>query len=503
MWKTTVLMLLYFCAIAIAGHADDGSLAALARGGTFTTHRESSSHEELNRNGDARSIAPGETLVLGELEGPGEITHMWCTVGSYDMFYPRALVLRFYWDGSDTPAVEVPLGDFFAVGHGALANVTSAPVSVTSEGRARNCFWVMPFKKSAKVTVTNESSEIETDSFYYYLDWRKYKTLPEDSLYFHAQYRQATPATPGDYTILKTTGRGHYVGTVQSVHMMDTGWFGEGDDRFYIDGEATPSLRGTGTEDYYSDAWGFRQFCEPMYGVPLWEGYFIGDRVTAYRWHLDSPVAFTKSLKLTIEHKGSIFTDQARQLGSFVERPDWISTVAYWYADSPAGDNPAMAPLSERVPPYRVINPDTLNARATPKQLMMKDSGGVMYLPGKPDASIEFDFTVDEPGRYRIDAVMFYAFMGGVYQPFVDGTPIGGEIDFCREGQDPVWTRFDVHDLDAGTHTLRFEGHGMSPNARTLAPKSYGLGLARLVLLRLQDMAGYQEAQKAELNLKK
>jgi hypothetical protein len=131
--------------------------------------------------------------------------------------------------------------------------------------------------------------------------------------------------------------------------------------------------------------------------------------------------------------------------------------------------------------------------------MMLKEDGGVNYLPGKPDASIEFDFTIDEPGRYRIDAVMFYGFMGGVYQPFVDGKPVGPVIDFCREGQDPIWTRFDVHDLDKGTHTLSFASRGPSPNVRTLAPKSNGLSLARLVLLRLDDMAGYQEALKTRL----
>lgn len=478
-------------------------LEGLTRLGGFTTHRESSSNTDLHRNGDARSIAPGETLVLGELAGPGEITHIWCTVGSEDVFYSQALVLRMYWDGAETPAVEAPLGDFFAVGHGAHADVNSGPVSVNSNGRARNCFWPMPFQKSARVTVTNESPRYPTDSFYFYLDWRQYEKPMRDAVYFHAQYRQATPAATGDYRILETQGRGFYIGTVQSVHMMETGWFGEGDDRFYIDGEETPSLRGTGTEDYYSDAWGFREFCRPLYGVPLWDGYFVGDRVTAYRWHLDSPVAFKKSLRVAIEHKGSIFTDQTQFLGQFIERADWVSTVAFWYLDAPGHRTTEPWPaLGRRLPPYLVVNADTLSHRATPAQMIMKDSGGVNYLPGRPDAAIEFDVVIDKPGRYRIDAVMLYGFMGGVYQPFLDGTAIGGPIDFCREGQDPIWTRLDVHDLKTGTHTLRFEGRGHSPNERSLAPKSCGLGLARLILLRLDDMPGYREAQNAELQKK-
>jgi hypothetical protein len=195
----------------------------------------------------------------------------------------------------------------------------------------------MPFRKSAKVTLTNEATDYGKVSFYYYLDWEKLPELPPEVLYFHARYRQAMPAQPGDYTILETHGTGHYVGTVYSAQQVKTGWFGEGDDRFYIDGEQVPSLRGTGTEDYFNDAWGFRQFATPFYGVSLWEGVFPGDRVTAYRWHVTDPVRFRKSLKVAIEHKGSIFTDAGVQVASSDERPDWLSSVALWY-QTPALD---------------------------------------------------------------------------------------------------------------------------------------------------------------------
>lgn len=500
--RTTGMQLWSAIGVAIAigvwwGTAQAQSLLNdLARDGHVTTHRESSSAADLNKNGDARSIAPGETLVLGELEGPGTITHIWCTVGSVDPFYPRGLVVRMYWDGAKEPSVEAPLGDFFGVGHGALADFESIPIAVSSNGRARNCYWPMPFKRSAKITVTNESKEFRTDSFYYYLDWEKRDASTDDLLYFHARYRQAMPAKPGDYTILETEGRGKYVGTMYSVQMMETGWFGEGDDRFYIDGEEKPSLRGTGTEDYFSDAWGFRQFDAPLYGVPLWEGYFPGDRASAYRWHLDSPVAFSKSLKVTIEHKGSIFTDRAAFLGQFIERPDWVSSVAFWYQDTPVARGEAMAPLEKRLPPYRVLNGADLEYRAEPAQMITKSDGGVTYIPGRTDAAIEFDFDVENSGRYRLDAFMTYGIMSGVYQALLDGEPIGSPINFCQTGQDILPTRLDVHDLDAGAHTLRFEGRGAPPNKRSLAPGFYGLGFYRLILLRLEDMAGYHEALK-------
>ncbi|MCX5758431.1 MAG: DUF2961 domain-containing protein, partial [Candidatus Hydrogenedentes bacterium] len=221
-------------ATAMICTADGGGalLDAVTHTPDFTSRRESSSAPDLDKNGDSKSIGPGQTITLGELEGPGVITHFWCTVGMYDPFYGRSLVVRIYWDGLGKPSVEAPLGDFFGVGHGAWTSYTSLPVSVTSNGRARTCYWRMPFRKSARVTVTNESDTIECDSFYYYLDWQKRDSLPEDSAYFHAEYRQATPAEPGDYTILETTGAGQYVGTVYSVHQMDNGWFGEGDDRF-------------------------------------------------------------------------------------------------------------------------------------------------------------------------------------------------------------------------------------------------------------------------------
>ena len=488
-----------------AAYAGPGSdlLDSVTRLQQYTAHRESSAHPDLHKNGDARSIDKGQTLVLGELEGPGVISHIWCTIGSEDPFVGRSLVLRIYWDGAEKPSVEAPLGDFFGVGHGAMAEFTSLPVCVNSLGRARVCYWRMPFEKSAKVTVTNESEEYECDSFYYYLDWQKHESLPEPVTYFHAQYRQAMPAQPGDYTILETTGQGHYVGTVYSVHQMENGWFGEGDDRFYIDGEETPSLRGTGSEDYFNDAWGFRAFATPFYGVSLWEGYFAGDRVTAYRWHLADPVPFKKSLKVTIEHRGSIFTDQIAELGGFFERQDWISSVAFWYQTTPAAFDEKLPPAAERLPPYRVIRAETLPMRANPSMLIIKQGGSVLYFPQTPDASIEFDFEVEEKGHYRIDAAMAYAVMGSVYQAFLDGEPIGGPIDFFTDGLDILPTRLDLHVLEAGKHTLRFEGRGTSPRTRCMVKPlghyPHGCGLHYLMLLRLEDMEGFQEGLKKAL----
>lgn len=469
-----------------------GLFSALTRSSDAQSRRESSSNPDLNSNGDSREIKEGQTLVLADLTGPGAITHTWNTVASQDPFSGRSLVLRIYWDGLEKPSVEVPLGDFFGVGHGAIANFHSLPVSVSSYGRSRTCSWRMPFRQSAKITLTNEPRGFGDVEVYFYVDWEKLPNLPEDALYFHARYRQTFPATPGDYTILETKGRGHYVGTVYSVHQIQHGWFGEGDDRFYIDGEALPSLRGTGTEDYFNDAWGFRTFAASSHGVTVYEGPFAGDRVSAYRWHLADPVRFKTALKVSIEHRGSKVTDEGVQTSSSKERPDWISSAAFWYQTPPvAGDEP-LPPAAKRVAPYRVLPARNLTMRANPPARVTKEELGVLYAPAKPDAEIEFDFEVSEPGRYHVAAVLIESVFSSRYQPMLDDKPVGRELDLCNQGEDWTWYSFDLHDLTAGKHTLKFAGRGASPAHRTKALSAFGFGMNSLVLLRLEDMAGYK-----------
>ncbi len=472
-----------------------GGLEGLVRIGDAQSHRESSCNKNLQKNNDSRPIEPGETLVLGDLKGPGVITHLWCTVGTPNPFYPRDLVLRMYWEGSEKPSVEVPLGDFFATGYLVGAEVNSVPVAVSSNGRARNCYWRMPFRKAAKITVTNENTELRINSFYFHLDWESRKSLPKDLAYFHAQYRQAYPTTPGDYTVLETTGKGHYVGTVLSVLQTEIGWFGEGDDFFFIDGEELPSLRGTGTEDYFSDAWGFRAFTRPYYGVSVYDGSFPGDTITAYRWHIEDPVYFSKSLRLMMEHRGSVVSPQGEFLANFVERPDWYSTVAYWY-QNPIAFSSGIPTLAERRPPVRLIPAASLGVEAKPEKGLAKEKIGVGYLPGVPDATLDFAFEITETGTYQLRAFMPSTVVSGVYQAFLDGQPLRSLRDFNGEGDDPLWVSFDTHRLEKGTHHLRFEGRGLSPKDRSLAPKMYHIGMDYLSLMRLEDLKGYGEAQR-------
>ncbi len=297
-----------------------------------------SSYDRTAGNKDSLTVKAGETAILAEIKGAGAIHHIWVTI-SAEPFYGRKLVLRMFWDGEKTPSVEVPIGDFFGVGHGLNRNFSSIPIACSSEGRAKNCYWYMPFRQSALVTVTNEGTR-DVPAFYYYVDYREFDNLPPDTPSFHAQYRQEMPCEPGkNYVILDAAGRGHYVGCNLSVLERAMGWWGEGDDMIYIDGEDKPSLHGTGSEDYFSDAWGMRQDENPFYGCPLQEEDFqVGSKATVYRFHIPDPIPFRQSIRVTIEH------------GHANDRSDYFSSTAYWYQSEPHKAFPALPPVAARLP---------------------------------------------------------------------------------------------------------------------------------------------------------
>lgn len=216
-----------------------------------------------NSNSDNSSVPPGQTKVLMDVKGPGVITHIWMTfLGPEPHPWARngsanhqEMLLRIYWDGDERPGVEAPVGDFFANSFGKRSEVVSLPV-IVEDADSYNCFWHMPFRKSARVEVLNQS-EKPISLLYFNIDWIKKDKIARDTPYFYAQYRQEYPVEKGkDYVILETQGKGHYVGTVMSVRTRSPSWFGEGDEKIYIDGEAKASIWGTGTEDYFLSAWG-------------------------------------------------------------------------------------------------------------------------------------------------------------------------------------------------------------------------------------------------------
>jgi hypothetical protein len=449
--------------------------------------RSSSTDSNFDGNGDSKLIFPGETLVLAELEGPGIIRHIWNTSASLNPYSARAMVVRIYWDNSEKPSVEVPLGDFFGVGQGANTDFQSLPVNVSSHGRSRNCFWTMPFKKHAKITVSNELAGFGPAYFYYYVDWEKVEALPADVLYFHARYHQQNKAKTGDHIILNTNGRGNYVGTVYSVMQAFNGWFGEGDDRFFIDGEKVPSIQGTGTEDYFGDAWGFREFSGAFNGVPLYEGPMAGDRVSAYRWHISDPIHFQKSLKMSIEHRGSVVDNSGKKISSSNERADWVSSVAFWYQTPIAFAEAGLPPAAERIPPYEVKLAADLKFKATPNETA-RETEGIMFMPGQPDGEIEFEFEVGETGRHKISAVLVDDVSGSRYQPRIDNIAAGPVLDMISKGGN--WREYvlGVFSLEKGSHTLKLQGKGASPDCRPDVNSKFTIGISSISLLRLESL---------------
>lgn len=452
-----------------------------------------------NGNGDARPIEPGQTRTIAELEGPGRITHIWFTIAAADPFYGRSVTLRMYWDGSKEPAVECPLGDFFAAGHGIRVPISSLPVQVSSEGRAYNCYWPMPFRRSAKITVSNDSTTHRVNALFWYVDWTQLPSLPEDTACFHAQYRQEFPCASGrDYLILDAEGRGHYVGTVLSVHANEASWFGEGDDRFFIDGEKEPSLRGTGTEDYFCDAWGFRQFTHPSYGVSIWEGFEVDDHGTAYRWHIQDPVNFEKSLRVTIEHKGVTFFPDGRIRSGFEERPDNLSSVAFWYQTGKARRFATLPPASERLVQGTTIEAETLvsTARATPAGLEAQDggySGGkqLFYHPPAGDTapSLELDFSIPETGRYALKTWLTHSWDYGVWRVDLDGETVLSGVDLWSSTISTDLHKLGVRRLEKGKHRLSFHYLRSHPESRVRGDGSVGryLGVDRIYFRRVPE----------------
>jgi hypothetical protein len=280
-------------------------------------------------------VQPGETFTMADITGPGIIRHIWITDNCPKN---RTLILRMYWDGSDTPSVEVPLGDFFACAeYQNYAQVTSLPVCVNPK-RAFNCYWDMPFYQNARITIENIYHEKIT--VYYQIDYHAGE-IPEKRGYFHAQFRRENPLKEkGIYTILDNVqGNGQYVGTYLFWGVNNNGWWGEGEIKFYLDGDTEfPTICGTGTEDYFCGSWNFdiggkyQEFCTPYSGVPKIirpDGlYSANQRFSMYRWHITDPIYFKEDLKVTIQALGW------RSPHRYLQLRDDISSVAFWYQDS-------------------------------------------------------------------------------------------------------------------------------------------------------------------------
>jgi hypothetical protein len=357
-----------------AGLAGGLSGLHLAREGR---RRRSSSWNRTGRNADRIAIEPGKTAIIADIAGAGCIRHIWITIGAGEPDYLRRVLLRAYWDGESNPSVESPVGDFFGVGHARVSSFWSLPLNMVTGGApqaanraAMNCFFPMPFSRGARLEIENQGAK-PLGGVYYYVDYEEHAGLPPEALRFHAQWRRENPtrgsldlsdpaSTIGrtyeivnldgqqNYVIVEATGRGHYVGCVLSVDhtnpIHNFGWFGEGDDMIFIDGEAYPSVHGTGTEDYFCAAWGLPAgACSmPYHGVSLagpTEGpAAYSGKWTMYRFHIEDPVMFTTSLRVTIEHgHGNVHASD-------------YSSVGYWYQTEPHRPFSPLPPAEARLP---------------------------------------------------------------------------------------------------------------------------------------------------------
>lgn len=328
------------------------------------TSRRASSWDRTGGNDDRLHIQPGQEATLADITGAGVIRHIWVTIACDEPDFLRKVVLRAWWDGEAEPSVVVPVGDFFGVGHAQTRNFAALPLQMSPEdGKGFNCWFPMPFARSARLTATSECSDHEV-LFYYYVDYEELDSLPDGLGYFHAQWRREDPTDgipdtglsnedyefgginttgSGNYTILDARGRGHYVGCNLNIHNLrltdQWNWYGEGDDMIFVDDEPfPPSLHGTGTEDYFDTSWcPTQEYSAPYHGITMPGGPNWSGKISLYRFHVEDPVRFRRSIRVTIEH------------GHANRRSDDLSSTAYWYQVEPH-EPFGLLPVSRRLP---------------------------------------------------------------------------------------------------------------------------------------------------------
>lgn len=498
-----------FAACGIAQSPDKAlGLFDLPRLKTFEAHRVSSANKLIASNDDSKRIMPGETFVMADLRGPGIVNHIWITVADNEYAWPRLVRLRVYYDGKKTPSVDVPLGDFFGVGHGYERDLDSMVIRDSSFGRARNSYWPMPFRTSCRITVTDEGNRPVT-AFYYHVDWQKHASLPEDLGYFHAYYRQERPAASGkNYEFLNIKGTGQYVGTVLNVIQSQVGWFGEGDDLFYVDGATHPQMLGTGTEDYVNDAWGLRVAYGPWTGTPVAEGERVGARLTGYRWHVPDPIPFQKSIWAGIEHTGWTYEEDGRLRSGSEERPDFFSSTAYWYQkgvneglpEPPYGEARLPMGNAEQIAVEESLAEVTTEKGKASVQREVDWGKDLLLLEAHGAGSrINIPLDVREAGRYEIVARIAQAPDYGDYYALLDDKPTNLDVREAATSEIPASGPEVFHNylpeifvavdrplgwlkLDKGRHTLTFVCVGKDSRSA-----GYNFGLNDVILARVPD----------------
>jgi len=422
-----LLTIVVAAALAPAAGLDD-----LATVVDRTSHRASSFDRTGANNDNIKSFEPGRTLVLLDTAGPGRITHIWMTFSPFPGHtgFLRDMVLRMYWEGSKVPSVEVPVGDFFGLGHGREYPVRSLPINVGADPRALNCYWPMPFYKHARIELVNVGTR-SIRLTYYNVDYELGPLPPKQGL-FHAEFRRIRELGPqvlvgnttgrDNYVILDAAGEGQYVGCFLFVDSAPGGWWGEGDEMIFIDGEKKPSIVGTGTEDYFCEAWGFDRVTGfPFYGISLLDKLPDGQmQTTVYRFHVPDPVRFKRSIRVTIEH------------GWPAKVTNDYSSVAYWYQLKPAASREPLPtgddyqPRVHKTAAQRV--PSSYRWSATQAEAELRRAGvaarsigtiraesrqGGYLRVDAPNRPISLSIPVPAAGRYRVSARLFPVEGGG------------------------------------------------------------------------------------------
>lgn len=434
---------------AIPGGAILGDLARPIDGRSMraTSTKTGEDGKPIAHNADNSRVMPGEAKVVLEADGPGVVTHMWFTFlgpgrhpwATNGSATHQEMLLRIFYDGRDQPGVEVPFGDFFANCFGKRSEVISLPV-IVEDADSYNCFWPMPFRKSIRVEVVNQSTEKNINLLYYNIDWIKKSRLPAETPYFYARYRQEYPTVGGkDYLILETEGKGHYVGTVLAVRTRSPSWFGEGDEKIYIDGEKSPSIWGTGTEDYFLSAWGLQSGINtPYFGTVYFDQWgIVGGHTSAFRWHLADPVVFNKKIRVTIEHYGWISPDEnlERRAHSWNEREDDFASVAFWYQTGIPTFNEAVPDSKDRILPdldrvfmaKEVVAASSYSNGTAEIQDNLEHfmNGQLLFTPANDRASVIIPFTVAEKKPTRLLVAVTRAPDYGIWQAYLNGIKVG------------------------------------------------------------------------------
>lgn len=409
----------------------------------------------IPHNADNSRVMPGETKVVLEADGPGVVTHMWFTFlgpgkhpwATNGSATHQEMLLRIYYDGRDEPGVEVPFGDFFANCFGKRSEVISLPV-IVEDADSYNSFWPMPFQKSIRIEVINQSKDKNINLLYYNIDWIKKNKLPKETPYFYARYRQEYPTVNDeDYLILETEGKGHYVGTVLAVRTRSPSWFGEGDEKIYIDGEKEPSIWGTGTEDYFLSAWGLKAGVNtPYFGTVYFDQWgIVGGHTSAFRWHIADPIVFEKKIKVTIETFGWISPDEnkERRAHSWNEREDDFTSVAFWYQTGIPTHYQPVPSAEERILPNldkifmaeKAITGKSYHGGIASIQENLDHymNGQLFFTPTSKQANVEIPFSVGEKKPLRLLLAVTKAPDYGIWQPYLNGIKVGEPMDLYNE----------------------------------------------------------------------